>query len=107
MTGRSGLRIYLRVGRKSYSARDLIRPTAIRPSLDQSALVPRLPAAITPEWLTKEEMAGRLNLNVRAFGDLVRDHRNLPRRVYSQKMMRFDPVKFEAFLDKFNVGEGK
>jgi len=95
------------MGRKAYTARALIRPTAILPPKGPTAPISEASANPNTEWLTKEEMADRLNLKVRAFGDLVRDHRNLPRRVYSQKTVRFNPVKVEAFLDKFNVEVAK
>lgn len=106
MTGRSGLSIYLGMGRKAYTARALIRPTAIHPSKDQPAPISRLSAATTPEWLTKEEMIGRLKMGKRFFEDLMRD-RKIPFRKYSRKMVRFDPVEVEAALSVYDVEVAK
>ena len=97
------LRIYLGMGRKAYTARDLIRPTATQLLKDQPAPISCSPAATTPEWLTKEEMIGRLKMGKRFFEGLVK-RRKIPLRRYSRKMVRFNPVAVEAALKVYDVG---
>ena len=91
------------MGRKAYTARALIRPTATQLSKDQPAPISHLPAATTPEWLTKEEMIGRLKMGKRFFEGLVK-RRKIPLRRYSRKMVRFNPVAVEAALKVYDVG---
>ena len=91
------------MGRKAYTARDLIRPTATQLLKDQPAPISCSPAATTPEWLTKEEMIGRLKMGKRFFEGLVK-RRKIPLRRYSRKMVRFNPVAVEAALKVYDVG---
>ena len=85
------------MGRKSYSARDLLKPKAVEPPAPLAS--PAMPAT---EWLTKEEMIGRLRMGKRFFGNLVKAGK-IPHRKYSRKLVRFNPVAVEAALKHYDV----
>ena len=53
-------------------------------------------------------MARRLRICPRIFGDIVRHGKaKVPRRVYSPKLVRYDPVAVEAALKGYDVEGGK
>ncbi|MCE0498684.1 MAG: hypothetical protein LV481_12130 [Methylacidiphilales bacterium] len=92
------------MGRKAYTARALLKPKAVL-SPTPVAHVHEASAKPQIEWLTLEEMAHRLRICKRVFGDIVRHGKvKVPRRVYSRKLVRFDPVAVEAALKVFDKG---
>jgi hypothetical protein len=91
------------VGRRAYSAKNLIKPAVAKLQAAPATPIPKPSVGQPSEWVTKEEMMSRLRMGETYFDGLVKRGK-IPVRRYSRKMVRFNPVAVEAALAVFDVG---
>jgi hypothetical protein len=91
------------VGRRAYSAKNLLKPAVEKPQASISVPGAGKDRGESREWLTKKQLLVRLNFGKTIFNELLKRGK-IPRRKYSRKLVRYDPVEVEAALSAFDKG---